>query len=348
MAQRERGVTYSTEYPDVPRANLRHGLVTFAMPEWGPAIEGKTRQNWVVDHRGEKLRVLVATDRISSNDRVVAAVPHIGKVRNLISAFWFQEMRDILPSHVLHIPHPNVLIARQADLALPVEFILRSHMAASDTGTSIARNYREGKKVIYGQTFPDGLEENRPFPKELGRDGVIFTPTTKAAGGEHDQMLTIPEAKEIIDAVCGDGFFEEAVEACYEMYTRATRKLRELGFILADTKIELGIIDGKLVIIDELFSSDTSRIWVAETYEQRLKDKKKPDNLDKQLLRDEVSSRGWQGEGPVPLLPLEVLFNISERYEELYTAITGLEIPEIGSTPGRIRHSLTEYFGIAA
>lgn len=341
---------YSRQFPEVPEANLKHGFASFEMREWGAAESGKVRENWVIDHKGELLRVMVTTDRVSVSDKVVASVPGVGRVRNLLAAFWFEVMQDIVPDHMVATPHSNVMVARQADTTLGVEMVMRSHMARSNTGTSVSRNYREGRRNIYGIEFPEGLQENRPFPSYLGYDGVVFTPTTKAAKGEHDQELTEFKAREIVDSTCGSGVWEQAKQGCLAMYKRASSRLEESGLILADTKIELGMIDGKLAVIDELFTPDSSRIWLAETYIERLEKGDNPDNFDKQTLRDELDRLGFRGDGPVPALSAEVIERVSLTYEELLHRIVGnyVTLPSEPATASSIRRSLAEYFGLAA
>lgn len=339
-------------FPDVPPANLKYGLSSFAMPEWGSPIRGKVRESWVRERDGRSVRVMVTTDRKSAFDRIVATAPDVGRVLNLLSAFWFERTSHIIPNHMIDVPHPNVLIAEQVDITLPVELVLRRYMAKSSTSTSVYKNYTEGRRNIYGINFPDGIGENEAFPPELGKNGVVITPTTKAEGGEHDQELNDEQARGLVDARCGNGTWDKAKEACLGVFLYGADWLEKQGIILVDTKIEMGIKDGRLMIMDELFTPDSSRFWLKSTYQQRLRAGQNPETFDKELLRGILVQKGFTGEGPVPVLEQEAIERLSVVYREIFRRITGKEHPKGRSlsptTAMAIRESLVEYFGIAA
>ena len=341
-----------TQFPDIPPANLKYGLASFAMPEWGSPIRGKVRESWVREHDGRSVRVMVTTDRKSAFDRIVATAPDGGRVLNLLSAFWFEKTRHIIPNHMIDIPHPNVLIAEQVDITLPVELVLRRYMAKSSTSTSVYQNYMEGKRNIYGVDFPDDLRANEAFPEALGKGGVIVTPTTKAGEGEHDQELNDEQARSIVDARCGAGTWDKAKRGCLEVFLHAADWLEKQGVILADTKIEMGIKDGRLMIIDELFTPDSSRFWLKSTYEQRLRAGQNPETFDKELLRGVLVQKGFTGEGSVPVIEQEAIERLSVVYREIFRRITSNERTKgrslSPSTAPAIRASLVKYFGLAA
>jgi len=177
-----------------PAENFSRGLLSVELPCFGPKIEGKVRDNWVFGESGQ--RIMVTTDRQSAFDRMICTIPGKGKALNLASAFWFERTWDIIHNHMLSVPHPNVLIARQAVDTVPIEMVVREYMARSSTTTSVYHNYIElGRREIYGIDFPEGLMPNERFPQ-----GSIVTPTTKAASG-HDEELT--ERKQKIELMLG-------------------------------------------------------------------------------------------------------------------------------------------------
>ena len=166
---------------ETPSQNFSRGLMSVEIPKLGAPIKGKVRDCWVINKDGVDYRIMVTTDRQSAYDRLICTVPGKGQVLNLLSAFWFDLTKDIVPNHVVEVPHPNVLIAKEAKDTLPVEIVLRRYMAKSSTSTSVYHNYFDlGRREIYGIKFPDGLQSNQEFPM-----GTILTPTTKAESG-HD------------------------------------------------------------------------------------------------------------------------------------------------------------------
>lgn len=186
--------------PGVPRENFSRGLLQVEIPELGIPIKGKVRDNWIVRKGNSEFRLMVTTDRQSAYDRFICTVPGKGQVLNLLSAYWFELTSDIVPNHLVAVPHPNVLVARQAQATLPVEIVLRRYMAKSSTTTSLYHNYTDrGRREIYGIEFPEGLQPNQELPM-----GTILTPTTKAEAG-HDQELTDTQACDIVDGKLGDG-----------------------------------------------------------------------------------------------------------------------------------------------
>lgn len=312
---------------EAPRENFLRGLSQVDIPQLGEPIRGKVRDSWVFEQHDEKddslFRVLVTTDRQSAFDRVLCTVPGKGQVLNLISAFWFENTRDIISNHMIAVPHPNVLIAKQAVATLPVEVVLRRYMAKSSTSTSVFHNYAEkGRREIYGIKFPEGLKPNQEFPM-----GSIITPTTKATSG-HDEELTNKQAREIVDKKLGKGIWNQAKEAALAVFERARLLSLEKGLILADTKYEFGIDkNGELMLIDEVHTPDSSRFWLAQTYEQRIAEDKNPDTFDKEILRRWLSENGFKGEGPIPRVDPKIIDQMSQAYKVPYEMITGKKLP---------------------
>ena len=182
----------------LPNSNFSKGISQVEIPELGTPFRGKVRENWVIENSQQKIRLMITTDRQSSFVSNICTIPGKGQISNLISAFWFEKTKHIIPNHLIAIPHPNVLIAKQAVTVIPIEVVLRRYMATGSTPTSVYYNYIEkGRRNIYGIEFPDGILPNQEFPM-----GTILTPTTKAVGG-HDKELTELEAEKIVDDQLG-------------------------------------------------------------------------------------------------------------------------------------------------
>lgn len=328
--------------PEPPRENFARGLRKIDIPELGPAIRGKVRDSWILNMNGEKIRIMATTDRQSAFDRDICTIPGKGPVLNLLSAFWFGKTREIIPNHMLAVPDSHVLIARQAEATLPVELIFRRYMARSCTNTSVYHNYANlGRREIYGIKFPERLEANQEFPM-----GTISTPTTKAESGDHDLELTDGQAEKLVDGEFGHGIWQQAKEAGYALFERALNYHRKNGLILADTKFEFGLDNkGKLMLIDEVFTPDSSRFWLAHNYEQRFKEGKNPESFDKEILRRWLAENGFTGEGVAPVVPPEIIDQMALAYKVPYEMITGKSLSQDpqDSNPESIRKAVLQY-----
>lgn len=326
---------------EAPRENFSKGLYRVEIPELGEPIEGKVRDSWIFkDEHGKYRRVLVTTDRQSAFDSIICTVPGKGQVLNLISAFWFENTKDIVPNHMIAVPHPNVLIAKQAVAILPVEVVVRRYMAKSSTSTSIYHNYAErGRRKIYGIKFQDGLKANQEFPM-----GTIITPTTKSSSG-HDEELTDEEASEIAGNKLGPGIWAQARTAAVQLFEKASAVSLWNGLILVDTKYEFGMDeDGKLMLIDEVHTPDSSRFWLAETYQQKFSKGETPDTFDKEILRRWLAEKGFKGEGPIPKVDPKIISQMSEAYEVPYRMITGNKLPsQSGNVAEQVRGAVMQY-----
>jgi phosphoribosylaminoimidazole-succinocarboxamide synthase len=236
------------------------------IPELGDPVRGKVRDNWVVENKGSKIRIMVTTDRQSAFIRNICTIPGKGEISNLISEFWFEKTKDIIPNHKIAVPHPNVLIAKQAAKVIPIEVVVRRYMATGVTPTSIYFNYIEkGRREIYGIKFPDGLLPNQEFPM-----GNILTPTTKALNG-HDEELTHDQTLHIVDREFGPGLWEKIDQIAHALFERARVHCLSKGVLLVDTKFEFGIDgNGNLMLIDEVLTPDGSRFWLKDTYEKSI------------------------------------------------------------------------------
>lgn len=321
--------------PDAPRENFATGLHHVDIPELGPAIRGKVRDSWILPGT-PSLRAMVTTDRQSAYDRMICTIPGKGQVLNLTSVFWFDHTKDIVPNHIVDVPHPNVSIVRQAVATLPVEVVLRRFMAKSATTTSVYHNYADrGRRKIYGINFDDGLLPNQELPM-----GTIVTPTTKAEHG-HDEELTDEQARRTVDDKLGGGTWDKASDAALEIFERGRARALSAGLILVDTKYEFGIDDqGELMLIDEVHTPDSSRFWLADTYLEKFEAGQTPDTFDKEILRKWLAEKGFKGEGEVPVVDESVKRAMAEAYAVPYNLITMRDLPTPTSDPQAIRDAI--------
>ncbi|CAB4893487.1 unannotated protein [freshwater metagenome] len=258
-------------------------------------------------------RLFITTDRLSAFDRVVAAVPYKGQVLNELAAWWFANTADIVPNHVRGVPDPNATIGVEAT-PLPVEVVVRGYITGV-TSTSLWRRYSEGERVIYGYHLPEGMRQHQPLSTP------IITPTTKAHDGAHDEPITCAEVVQggHVDA----GVWDQVMAAALALFARGQRIAAAAGLILADTKYEFGIDpDGALILIDEMHTPDSSRLWVSGTYEQRLAEGTDPESLDKEPIRRALIAAGYDGHGPSPDLGHEVVGETSARYVHAFERLT--------------------------
>lgn len=304
---------------EAPSQNFSRGLMGVEIPELGASIKGKVRDCWVVQKDSVDYRVMITTDRQSAYDKIICTIPGKGQVLNLISAYWFDQTKNVVANHMANVPHPNVLIARESKETLPVEVVLRRYMAKSSTSTSIYKNYvDQGRREIYGIKFPDGLQANQEFPI-----GTVLTPTTKAESG-HDQELTDEQALEIVDAKFGNGTWNKAKTAAHKLFETGRKHYLDNGLILVDTKYEFGIdSSGNLMLIDEVHTPDSSRLWLVETYEDKFKKGATPDTFDKEILRRWLVERGFKGDGPIPQVDSAIIDAMTKAYSIPYEMITG-------------------------
>jgi phosphoribosylaminoimidazole-succinocarboxamide synthase len=259
-------------------------------------------------------RLFVTTDRLSAFDRIIAGVPYKGQVLNQLAAWWFARTADIVANHVIAVPDPNVLVARSA-VPLPVEVVVRG-VITGVTSTSIWQMYAAGERTVYGHRLPDGLVKNERLPE------AIITPTTKAAHGGHDEPLTCADVVE--RGLVERGLWDEVQRVALALFARGQQVAADAGLILADTKYELGLSDdGTLLLIDEVHTPDSSRYWVAATYDERLGAGDEPESLDKEVVRRALLDAGYRGDGAPPALDPEVWAATSARYVDAYERLTG-------------------------
>ena len=264
---------------------------------------------------GDGRLLMVTSDRLSAFDVVMAEpIPDKGRVLTAMSAFWFEQFAGLVGSHLLStaladLPaaaqkpewEGRVMLCRRAEM-LPIECIVRGYLTGSAW-----KEYR-ASGTMHGQTLPEGLLESSKLPEP------VFTPSTKAAEG-HDENISFEAAVELI----GPELAERARSVSIELYTRGAEWAAERGILIADTKFELGLIDGELVLADEVLTPDSSRFWPAADWQPG----STPPSFDKQPVRDYLDGLDWDKQPPAPPLPAEVVDTTSARYIDAYERITG-------------------------
>ncbi|MFC1943342.1 phosphoribosylaminoimidazolesuccinocarboxamide synthase [Chloroflexota bacterium] len=283
-------------------------------------IRGKVRDSYDLAN----LLLIIATDRISAFDLVLpSGIPDKGLVLNQLSAFWFKKTNHLVPNHLIEVvddihsidrylpaescfPYPSYLAGRSMIVKkverIPIECVVRGYLA----GSAWAEYQQSG--AVSGLPLPKGLNESQELPQPL------FTPTTKAETG-HDQSLTMDEMKQLVS----EALAEEIKGKSLAVYSHAQEYAKARGLILADTKMEFGLDNGKLILIDELLTPDSSRFWDAAQY----KPGQSQSSYDKQPVRDWLVQSGWNKEPPVPTLPPEVIEATTKRYRQAYERLTG-------------------------
>ena len=275
----------------------------------GEKKRGKVRDIYFQE---DKL-ILVATDRHSSFDRIIAHIPHKGAVLNLSSAFWFNETADIVPNHVIAVPDPNVTVAKRVK-PLAVEAVVRGYLTGT-TSTSIWTRYQAGERKFGGLTLPGGLKKNTRLPRP------IFDPTTKE--DTHDRALSL---KELVDEGFIDALrLEELHKTALALFARGQDVAAQHGLLLVDTKYEFGVDEkGKLTLIDEIHTPDSSRYWKRGSYEARLAEGKEPEYFDKEFLRIWFRDHCDPYKDKVlPEAPPDMVTELTRRYIEIYQQLTG-------------------------
>ncbi len=283
---------------------------------------GKVRDTYQID---ADLLLMVTTDRISAFDVVLpTGIPEKGRVLNKMSGFWFDQTKHLIPNHLVALAdYPEAAgkfsdselmrnlpadVARQAMVVkkaerIDIECVVRGYI----TGSAWSEYQKQG--TVSGQLMPSGMVEGDAFPEPL------FTPTTKAEEG-HDENMT---ADEVI-AMAGAGLARQLEEVTKTVYRFGHDYARERGIVLADTKMEFGLIDGELILIDELFTPDSSRFWDMDGFHPG----RSQPSFDKQFVRDWLTEQGWDREPPAPELPPDIVARTSERYLEAYRRLTGV------------------------
>ncbi len=314
---------------------LQNVLTDAEYPELPNFQRGKVRDSYDLE---DGRRVMVATDRQSAFDKVLAAVPFKGQVLTQTARYWFDETKDICPNHVISYPHPNVIISKHLDM-LPVEMVVRDYLTGS-TETSIWPMYERGERLLYGHIFEDGLIKNQKLP------GTIITPTTKGMAGEHDRPITAAEI--VSQGLLTQALWDELAEKSLAVFARGRELAAKQGLILVDTKFEFGLDEnGTVVLADEILTPDSSRYWLASTYPDALAAGTAPNSLDKEFLRLWINERCDPYKDPIPEIPGDTLMIFSSKYISLFETVTGRTFerpPSDTSLRDQIRAALADTF----
>jgi len=324
----------STEhYKDRIKAELNNTLTKTELSDgFSDRRIGKVRDQYDF---GDKV-ALITTDRQSAFDRVLASIPFKGQVLNLTSAWWFEQTKHIIPNQVISVPDPNVTLAKKCDV-FQIEFVVRGYITGS-TNTALWTVYNNGDRTYCGNDLPEGLIKNQKL------DANMLTPTTKE---EHHDRPIAP------DEIVSEGWMtQEDWDYCsqkaLELFAFGQKKAAENGMILVDTKYEMGRdANGEIMLIDEIHTPDSSRYWIAKTYDERIAADKNPQNIDKEFLRLWfVDNCDPYSDETLPDAPEELVTELSSRYIYLYETITGgvFPFPDAGKPVNeRIIENLNEY-----
>lgn len=295
----------------------------------GKLYKGKVRDNYISDDK--KIRIIIATDRISSFDRVITTIPFKGQMLNQISAFWFEKTKDLVKNHIIEVPDPNVAVVHQCK-TIPVEMIVRAYI----TGT-MWRNYLKGEPTS-GIVLPKGLKKNQKL------DDIIITPSTKAESG-HD--IYLQKERILKDKMVDKEIYEQMEEASIKLFKFGQNFCKKNGLIMVDTKYEFGLKDDELIVIDEIHTQDSSRFWILNSYDDKFSKGEAPEILDKEIFR------GWlmetypdifpniKPEQEIPQISEEIKIELAKRYMKSYENITGTEFkPFVSNVYERIQENL--------
>ncbi|TCL69870.1 phosphoribosylaminoimidazole-succinocarboxamide synthase [Rhizobium sp. BK251] len=307
-------------------------------PELPNYYRGKVRENYdLPDGR----RIIISTDRLSAFDRILTCIPYKGQVLTQTARYWFEATKDICPNHVLSYPDPNVVVGKRLDI-LPVEIVVRGYLAGT-TGTSILTLYKKGEREMYGIRLPDGMRDNQILPEP------IITPTSKEFDGGHDEPLTPAEIVE--RGLLTKAQWQTLSQYALALFARGQSLARERGLILVDTKYEFGTdAAGNIILADEIHTPDSSRYWLADSYQASFESGKRPASFDKDFVRAWVAERCDPYKDPIPEIPADLIEQTSKVYISAYEAITAQPfVPDDnGETPiERVRRNLQPFFASA-
>ncbi|MFP3547490.1 phosphoribosylaminoimidazolesuccinocarboxamide synthase [Rhizobium sp. SIMBA_035] len=303
-------------------------------PELPNYYRGKVRENYDLP---DGSRIIISTDRLSAFDRILTCIPYKGQVLTQTARYWFEATKDICPNHVIAYPDPNVVVGKRLDI-LPVEVVVRGYLAGT-TGTSILTLYKKGEREMYGITLPDGMRDNQILPEP------IITPTSKEFDGGHDAPLT---PAEITEGLLTQEQWDTLSRYALALFARGQEMAAKRGLILVDTKYEFGTdAEGNIILADEIHTPDSSRYWLADSYQAAFESGGRPTSFDKDFVRAWVADRCDPYKDAIPEIPADLIEQTSAVYIKAYEAITGKTfVPDdSGETPlARVRTNLAPYF----
>ncbi len=322
---------------DALRPFLATTLESTDFTHLGEKYVGKVRDVY----NQQELSILIATDRQSAFDMSWCSIPLKGQALNQISAWWFTQIADIMPTHVIAVPDENAAVVKKLTM-LKVEIVVRAYLTGS-TGTSAWVNYEKGVRNYCGNTLPDGMKKNQKFSQ------TIITPTTKS---EHDELI---DARGIVEQqLTTQVQWDEIHDKALALFQRGQELALKRGLILVDTKYEMGLdSEGRITIADEVHTPDSSRYWIASSYEERMEKGMEPESLDKEFFRlwlrdqgfDPSTSSGQVYGKPKPVITDDIRIMLALKYIQLHEKITGetFKIPDSPDVKGRIEKNLKAY-----
>ena len=303
---------------DVTALDLKNTINKIDFDNGRARYSGKVREVFVLS---DETQAIVVTDRVSAFDFVLGEVPFKGRVLNNLAAWWFGKIEAIgIPHHLISVPHPNISVVKRVT-PLPIEIVVRGYLTGS-TKTSSWYAYQNNNREISGIVMPAGMVKNQKF------ETPIITPTTKPEVG-HDRNIS---KKEILEkGLVSPEVYEKVEDYAMKMFLYGQEVARERGLILVDTKYEMGLTsEGELIVIDEVHTPDSSRYWLAESYESRLKAGEEPESLDKEFVRHMIVAAGYDvddtAQNPRDFLTDEVKIEAAKKYLELYRKMTGEDL----------------------
>jgi phosphoribosylaminoimidazole-succinocarboxamide synthase len=298
--------TPNTDNERVVRARLPHTL--FAVETPAPDYRGKVRD---VFHRGDEL-LIVTTDRVSAFDVVLGAVPLKGALLTEQACFWLNASKNVMNNHLIERIHDQAMRCQKAE-PLRVEMVVRGYLAGSLLRTSAAARGNE-----YGLTIDPGMQAHARF------DEPIITPTTKADIGEHDMPISLEAI--VAAGLVSKRHVDEMVVAALELFKQGSAFSLKQGLLLVDTKYEFGLVNGRLTLIDEIHTADSSRFWIASSYQERVSAGQAPEMLDKERLRKTLLDKGYDGKdvASLPKLDDDMRVDLACHYWQLTERLTGM------------------------
>jgi len=308
-----------------PNKPLLQALEDTNFPWLGERYAGKVRDSYSRDGK----RFLIATDRLSAFDRIITTVPLKGQVLTQLAKFWFDRFAGTVRHHVLAVPDPCVMVAREVSI-VPVEVVVRGFLAGSAW-----RDYSAGRPVS-GVRLPEGLREF----DELSEP--IITPSTKEPLGNHD--IPIAETEIISRGLASASVWEQIRSTALELFTTASKELRARGLLFVDTKYEFGLLDGQVILADEIHTLDSSRFWVSSSYEESRSSNRAPEMLDKEPIRRWLMERGFKGDGELPVIDDDYRAELMGHYTRSFERITGTPFcGDLGDPTARIENNLKRF-----
>jgi len=318
---------------DLIKKNLKKTVTETSLSGYNRLHTGKVRDTYERDGQ----RIIVTTDRQSAFDRVLAAIPFKGAVLNQFAAFWFNETKEIVRNHMIATPDPNVSVVKKVKI-YPVEVIIRGYITGT-TDTSAWVNYANGERNFCGIQLPEGLKKNQKF------ETPIITPTTKPETG-HDEKISREEI--IAQGLVPEDEWNQIEKFALAIFKKGQELAAAKGFILVDTKYEFGKdADGNIVLADEVHTPDSSRFWIAATYNERLAAGQEPESFDKEFLRLWFKDHcDPYHDAELPAAPDELVEELSYRYIDIYEKLTGQTFVynEGKDIQERIQENLDKYF----